>query len=96
MRAGAGVARLRVGAAHVLRVADAILTGMHEPGGSHFDLLTAFAPAEVLARAHAAAEDAGYRAHEFGDSMLLRTAVRDYDSAGPHTRMRPSASATAM
>jgi S-adenosylmethionine:tRNA ribosyltransferase-isomerase len=97
VRAGAGVARLRLGAAHVPCVADTILTGMHEPGSSHFELLTAFAPAEVLARAHVAAAEAGYRAHEFGDSMLVRAAARPcYDSAGPHTRMRPSWSATAM
>ena len=95
--AGAGIARLRLGAGHVRRVVDAILTGMHEPGSSHFDLLTAFAPADLLERAHLAAEKAGYRAHEFGDSMLVEAAPRpDYDSAGPHTRMRPSWSATAM
>ncbi|MET0554665.1 MAG: S-adenosylmethionine:tRNA ribosyltransferase-isomerase [Vicinamibacteria bacterium] len=94
---GAGVARLRLGAAHRLAVVDAILTGMHEPGSSHFDLLTAFAPADVLERAYQAAEGAGYRAHEFGDSMLVCAArPAGYDSAGPHTRMRPSWSATAM
>ena len=97
VHAGGGLARLRLGAAHRLRAVDAILTGMHEPGSSHFDLLTAFAPAELLERAHRAAEDAGYRAHEFGDSMLVTAAPpRRYDSAGPHTRMRPSWSATAM
>lgn len=70
---------------------------MHEPGRSHFELLTAFAPAHVLGRAYEAAEGAGYRAHEFGDSMLVRAAARaGYDSAGPHTRIRPSWSATAM
>jgi S-adenosylmethionine:tRNA ribosyltransferase-isomerase len=97
VRAGGGIARLRIGEGHVLRAVDAILTGMHEPGSSHFDLLTAFAPAEVLARAHGTADAAGYRAHEFGDGMLVRAAARPaYDSAGPHTRMRPSCSATAM
>jgi S-adenosylmethionine:tRNA ribosyltransferase-isomerase len=97
VRAGAGVARLRLDAGHALRAVGAILTGMHEPGSSHFALLTAFAPADVLERAHRTADDAGYRAHEFGDSLLLRAAARPaYDSAGPHTRMRPSCSATAM
>lgn len=75
VRAGAGVARLRLDGGHVLRAADAILTGMHEPGSSHFALLTAFVPAPLLAAAHAAAEDAGYRAHEFGDSMLVARAA---------------------
>jgi S-adenosylmethionine:tRNA ribosyltransferase-isomerase len=68
---GLGVARLRVDGRHALRSADAILTGMHEPGSSHFDLLTAFASPELLARAHGRAEQEGYLAHEFGDSMLV-------------------------
>jgi S-adenosylmethionine:tRNA ribosyltransferase-isomerase len=71
VRAGWGVARLRVDARHALRSVDAVLTGMHEPGSSHFHLLTAFAPPELLARAHARAEAEGYLAHEFGDSMLV-------------------------
>lgn len=54
-----------------LLVCDAILTGMHDPGTSHFDLLTAFVPRTFLDRATKAAEDAGYLAHEFGDSMFV-------------------------
>lgn len=69
--AGLGVARHRIDAAHALRAVDAILSGMHEPGSSHFDLLSAFAPPDLLAQAHARAEAHGYLAHEFGDSMLL-------------------------
>ena len=68
---GPGVARLRVDASHALRSVDAILTGMHEPGASHFELLTAFAPPDLLSQAHARAEACGYLAHEFGDSMLV-------------------------
>jgi S-adenosylmethionine:tRNA ribosyltransferase-isomerase len=68
---GLGVARLRIDRTHALRSVDAILTGMHEPGSSHFDLLAAFAPPEVLTQAHARAEAEGYLAHEFGDSMLV-------------------------
>jgi S-adenosylmethionine:tRNA ribosyltransferase-isomerase len=71
VQAGGGVARLRVDARHALRSVDAVLTGMHEPGSSHFQLLTAFAPPDLLARAHAHAEAEGYLAHEFGDSMLV-------------------------
>ena len=71
LEAGSGVARLRVDGGHALRSVDAILTGMHEPGSSHFDLLTAFASAETLTRAHARAETEGYLAHEFGDSSLV-------------------------
>lgn len=69
--AGLGTARLRIDGRHALRAVDAIFTGMHEPGSSHFELLTAFASPDLLSRAHARAEEAGYLAHEFGDSMLV-------------------------
>jgi S-adenosylmethionine:tRNA ribosyltransferase-isomerase len=69
--AGAGETHLRLGPASERRWVDGILTGMHEPGTSHHDLLRAFASAELLARAHARAESAGYLAHELGDGMLL-------------------------
>jgi S-adenosylmethionine:tRNA ribosyltransferase-isomerase len=88
---GPGVARLRVSAGHALRSVDAILTGMHEPGSSHFELLTAFAPADLLARAQARAEAEGYLAHEFGDSMLVFT---DLGGAASHPPDPPLASPT--
>jgi S-adenosylmethionine:tRNA ribosyltransferase-isomerase len=71
LEAGAGEATLRLGPDSRLRVADAILTGLHEPGSSHFELLEAFAPREVLLRALTHARAAGYLAHEFGDAMLV-------------------------
>jgi S-adenosylmethionine:tRNA ribosyltransferase-isomerase len=52
-------------------VADAILTGIHQPGDSHYELLRAFADEAVLNRVRAATVERGYRAHEFGDSLLL-------------------------
>ncbi len=71
MVAGDGVTDLVIHAGYHLQVVDGILSGMHEPEASHFRLLEAFAPHEVLARAHAHAEGAGYLAHEFGDSTLI-------------------------
>ena len=68
---GEHLATLRLGPGYRLRVVDGLLTGMHEPGTSHFALLRAFAPEEVLLRADAHAESEGYLCHEFGDSMLL-------------------------
>jgi S-adenosylmethionine:tRNA ribosyltransferase-isomerase len=56
----------------VERVAvDAILTGVHEPGTSHFELLAAFSGRDLLVRAFETAEALGYRGHEFGDAMLV-------------------------
>ena len=69
--AGHGVARIRIGSDWVLRVADSILTGMHAPGESHFELLQAFAEESALARIANFAEREEYLAHEFGDFLLL-------------------------
>jgi S-adenosylmethionine:tRNA ribosyltransferase-isomerase len=71
LRAAAGVTRLRLGPGYVPRVADGLLTGIHEPDTSHFALLGAFAPMDLLRAAHRHADDVGYLGHEFGDSCLL-------------------------
>ncbi|AKT39485.1 S-adenosylmethionine:tRNA ribosyltransferase-isomerase [Chondromyces crocatus] len=72
--AGRGVTELILGAHHAPAVVDGLLTGVHEPSESHFELLSAFAGRDVLRRAHAHAEARGYLTHEFGDSMLLLAA----------------------
>ncbi len=69
--AGESETDLVLGPRHERRVVDALFTGMHERGTSHFALLEAFAPRALLDRAHEAAERAGFLGHEFGDSALL-------------------------
>jgi hypothetical protein len=54
-----------------LRVVDAILTGIHQPGESHFELLRAFADDAVLNQISAKIRAHSYRNHEFGDSLLV-------------------------
>lgn len=76
VRAGYGVARGRIARETPVRVADAILTGIHQPGESHFELLRAFADDSLLARASATLTACHYRTHEFGDSMLLNRQPR--------------------
>jgi S-adenosylmethionine:tRNA ribosyltransferase-isomerase len=71
VRAGADVASGRIVRGTKLRVVDAILTGVHQPGESHFELLRAFADDAVLDHISASLAAHGYRAHEFGDSMLI-------------------------
>ncbi|HUS65531.1 MAG TPA: S-adenosylmethionine:tRNA ribosyltransferase-isomerase [Kofleriaceae bacterium] len=71
LRAGPGETDLRLGPAHRLRVVCGLLTGIHDPTASHFELLQAFAPAELLRRAYAGAERRGYLGHEFGDLNLI-------------------------
>ena len=54
-----------------VRVVDGLLTGFHEPRASHLDMLAAVAGMPLLERCYAAALDAGYLWHEFGDTNLL-------------------------
>ncbi len=68
---GLGTARLRLAADTKVKIVDDVLSGMHKPGTSHFELLSAFAPESLLARALAEAESGGYLAHEFGDATLV-------------------------
>jgi S-adenosylmethionine:tRNA ribosyltransferase-isomerase len=82
VRAGDGVANQRLSAASELRIVDAILSGTHEPASSHYQLLRAFQDGSTLADATAALEIAGYRTHEFGDSMWVekgRRRIEDWE-----------------
>ena len=76
VRAGPGLATQRIGAETLLRVVDAIVSGTHEPGSSHYDLLRAFADDAALRDADAALDARGYRTHEFGDSVLIERQTR--------------------
>jgi S-adenosylmethionine:tRNA ribosyltransferase-isomerase len=75
LRAGDGVATQRIGPASCLRVVDAILSGTHEAGTSHYELLRAFIDEETLRRATAELDARGYLTHEFGDSVLIERAI---------------------
>jgi S-adenosylmethionine:tRNA ribosyltransferase-isomerase len=71
LRAGEGLATGRIGPATPLRVVDAILSGTHEPGTSHYELLRAFLEDSILQRATEELDTHQYRTHEFGDSVLI-------------------------
>jgi S-adenosylmethionine:tRNA ribosyltransferase-isomerase len=71
VRASSGLATHRIGAVTRLKVVDAVISGVHEPGTSHYELLRAFADDSTLARAATEMATAGYRTHEFGDSVLI-------------------------
>jgi S-adenosylmethionine:tRNA ribosyltransferase-isomerase len=71
VHAGNGIARGRIGPQTRLRVIDTVLTGMHEPGESHFELLRAFTDDPLLHKVHRTATQQDYRTHEFGDSLLI-------------------------
>lgn len=69
--AGEGIATGRITASTQLRVVDAIVSGVHEPGTSHYQLLSAFQDVDALAAMSAEAESLDYRIHEFGDAVLV-------------------------
>lgn len=71
LRAGEGLAKGRIGPTTKLRVVDAILSGTHDPGTSHYQLLRAFLEDSILQRATEELTDRGYKTHEFGDSILI-------------------------
>lgn len=81
VRAGEGTATQRLGPLTRLRVVDAIVSGMHERGTSHYELLRAFQDDEALDRMNRVADAHGYRGHEFGDSVFL--ARRDARARSP-------------
>jgi len=71
LRAGEGIATGRIGPTTRLRVVDAILSGTHERGTSHYELLRAFLEDATLERATDELDELGYKTHEFGDSVLI-------------------------
>jgi S-adenosylmethionine:tRNA ribosyltransferase-isomerase len=77
VHAGDGLATQRLGPTSRLRVVDAILSGTHEPGTSHHQLLRAFTDDATLRRASEELNTHGYRTHEFGDSVLIERRITE-------------------
>ena len=69
--AGHELATQRIGPSTPLHVVDAIVSGVHEPGSSHYDLLRAFQSEAALRQMDVEAEAHGYLAHEFGDFVFI-------------------------
>jgi S-adenosylmethionine:tRNA ribosyltransferase-isomerase len=68
---GSGWTELVVTPERGVRAVDGLVTGWHEPAASHLLLLEAVAGRPLLETSYAAALDAGYLWHEFGDSHLI-------------------------
>ena len=81
VHAGDGVANQRMGPSSRLKIVDAILSGTHEPGSSHYEMLRAFLDDHSLAHANAALDARGYRTHEYGDSVPIESMARSLDDA---------------
>ena len=68
---GDGIATQRITPQSQLRVVDAIVSGLHDCGSSHYELLGAFQGDHALQQMTAEAEARGYLAHEFGDVVFV-------------------------
>src|SRR6266568_1563523 len=79
IRTGEGLATQRIGETSTLRVIDAILTGTHEPGTSHHDLLGAFIDCATLHQLDLEAASHNYRTHESGDSVFIEKRAEEDD-----------------
>jgi S-adenosylmethionine:tRNA ribosyltransferase-isomerase len=71
LTAGDGIATQRISAATRLCVVDVLLSGTHEPGTSHYELLRAFTSDATLQRVTYELDTHAYRTHEFGDSLWI-------------------------
>jgi S-adenosylmethionine:tRNA ribosyltransferase-isomerase len=69
--AGEGFTRVLVTPRRGVRVVDGLLTGWHEPDAPHLSMLRAVGGADLVERSYAAALEAGYLWHEFGDVHLI-------------------------
>src|SRR5262249_39090665 len=99
IRPGSGVATQRVTAGRRVWIVDAILSGVHEPATSHYQLLRAFVDDETLRKADEVMNARGYRTHEFGDSVLIekgeRLSIRETSAESVRGRWSSSAPASA-
>ncbi len=73
--ASCGITELLLGPDFAPRIVDGVITGMHAPTESHYQLLRAFAPDAVLASSFHHAVARGYRGHELGDIALFAPAI---------------------
>lgn len=72
LRTGSGITELKIHPGHSLKTANALVTGMHEVGTSHMNILDSICNLDHIRAAYAEAEQRGYRNHEFGDIAYLR------------------------
>jgi S-adenosylmethionine:tRNA ribosyltransferase-isomerase len=68
---GPGLTDLRIGPEFRLRIANGLLTGLHERTSSHFRLLQALADEPILEKGYRYADEIGLRGHELGDLSLV-------------------------
>jgi S-adenosylmethionine:tRNA ribosyltransferase-isomerase len=80
--AGEGVTALFIDGGHHRRVASGLLTGIHTPQESHYQLLRSLVSEGALTRISARAAEAGLQGHEAGDAMLILAPLPPRPSSG--------------
>jgi S-adenosylmethionine:tRNA ribosyltransferase-isomerase len=88
VRSGRGMATGRVGAQTRLLIVDGIVSGIHERGTTHYELLRAFQEDDALETMAAEAEDHNYRAHEFGDAVFIERRADPVTDRHPHDTLQ--------
>ncbi len=66
-----GFTSLKIGPEYQPKVVDGLLTGTHDVSESHYQLLQAFLPGNLLEKIGRRLEENNYLTHEFGDSCLI-------------------------
>jgi S-adenosylmethionine:tRNA ribosyltransferase-isomerase len=80
--AGERLAVQRIGPSNRPRIVDAIFSGTHDRGSSHYEMLRAFADDDTLDRVSTQLDSHNYRTHEFGDSVFLETTAAGRHKVG--------------
>jgi S-adenosylmethionine:tRNA ribosyltransferase-isomerase len=70
--AGSGKTTLKITPGYKFHHVDGLITGMHELGTSHMEILNAFCPTHLIKKAYKEAIEKAYRGHEYGDISLLQ------------------------
>jgi S-adenosylmethionine:tRNA ribosyltransferase-isomerase len=68
---GDGLTSLKITPGYKIRTANALVTGMHDVGTSHMNILDSICPLDQIRKGYSEAEQLGYRGHEFGDIAYL-------------------------
>jgi S-adenosylmethionine:tRNA ribosyltransferase-isomerase len=71
LTSGFGETPLKITADFRRKIVDGILSGIHSPGETHFELLRSFFPEKSFEIAQKLVESYALRPHEFGDSSFL-------------------------
>lgn len=68
---GEGIATQRITSESELRIVDGLVSGLHEAGSSHYELLRAFQTDRALEEMTEQAHAGDYHGHEFGDAVFV-------------------------